>query len=50
MDEKKVCNWGGNMAVRLNAVLATNVTGINFGDEVVLTYSKGKIIIEAVKK
>lgn len=50
MDKKKVSNWGGNLAIRLNATLSSAVSNINMHDEVVLTYEKNKIIIRKVAK
>lgn len=50
LDKKIVGRWGGSIAVRINAFLSGNTSGISEGDEVVLEYKKDKIIIRKVVK
>ncbi len=49
VDKKIIGTWGGNAAVRLNG-MELRKTGISEGDEVILEYRKGKIIIRKVVK
>lgn len=50
LDKKVIGNWGGSVAVRINGLNASQVSGISEGDEVYLEYRKDKIIIRKVAK
>lgn len=49
-DAKVVGNWGGSLAVRINRLNASRISGISEGDKVELYYKKGQIIIKKSKE
>lgn len=49
-DRKVIGNWGGSVAVRINGLNASIVSGISEGDKVELYYKKGQIIIKKSKE